>query len=167
MTTAAFDPFRALRMLRARRVRFVVIGGFAGRIWGSPTVTNDLDICYARDAANLHALAAALVELGARLRGVSEEVPFKLDAATLRAGDHFTLTTDAGNLDVLGTPAGSGGFEGLMRTAQRIDLDGLSVHVATVDDLIEMKRASTHPKDRIEVEILSAVREERQTLGRD
>lgn len=165
MTFAPFDPFRAIRVLIDRRVRFVVIGGFAGRIWGSPTVTNDLDVCYARDETNLRALAGALVELHARLRGVTDVVPFQLDAAGLRAGDHFTFVTDAGNLDCLGHPAGSGGFDGLMRTAVMVDLDGLRVHVAPVEDLLAMKRASGRPKDRVEVEILAALLEERERRG--
>ena len=162
MTTAAFDPQGILQTLVGHQVRFVVIGGLAGRLWGSPTVTNDLDICYARDPANLEALATALLALDARLRGVSEEVPFLIDARTLRAGDHFTLATRAGNLDLLGNPAGSGGYEVLARTARRMTLAGHEVQVASLRDLIQMKRTAARPKDLVEVEILSAVLEERQ-----
>lgn len=158
MSERAFDPLRTLQVLRARAVRFVIIGGFAGRLWGSPSLTNDLDICYARDGANLEALAAALRELGATLRGVAEEVPFILDAKTLAAGDHFTFVTEAGNLDCLGLPAGSGGFDQLMRSALELDLGEVEAWVASLDDLIRMKRATGRAKDRIEVEVLSALR---------
>ena len=157
---SVFDPLRAIRVLHDHGVRFVVIGGFGARLQGSPTVTNDIDVCYARDDANLEALAAALVELRAMLRGAPEDVPFVLDARTLANGDHFTFVTDAGNLDILGTPAGVPGFDELERTADRMDLDGLSVLVASIDDLIRMKRASARPKDLIEVEVLGALREE-------
>lgn len=161
MTAAAFDPLRIARTLRKHGVRFVVIGGFAGRLWGSPTLTNDLDLCYARDRENLERLAAALKELKARLRGVPARVPFQLDARTLEAGDHFTFETRAGNLDVLGFPAGSAGFEGLLRTAAEMEIArGLRVPVASLEDLIRMKRASGRPKDLIEVEVLSALQEE-------
>jgi hypothetical protein len=98
-------------------VRFVVIGAFAGRLLGSPSLTRDLDICYARDRENLEALAAALRELHARLRGVHEDVPFRLDAKTLANGDSFTFVTDAGDLDILGTPSGTTGYDELARTA--------------------------------------------------
>src|SRR5687768_10328290 len=108
MTAApAFDPGRALATLARHRVRFVIIGGLAGRLWGSPSVTNNLDICYARDMTNLDRLAQALKELEARLRGAPENIPFFLDAQTLAAGDHFTFVTKAGNLDCLGLPMGS------------------------------------------------------------
>lgn len=159
--TTPFDPLRALRILVQHEVRFVVIGGLAARLWGSPTVTNDLDVCYSRDPANLRRLAAALAELEARLRGVDEEVPFQLEARTLRAGDHFTFRTAAGNLDCLGTPAGTEGYDDLVRTAQEIDLDDVRVNVAPVEDLIRMKRAAGRPKDRVELEILQALLEER------
>ena len=155
-----FDPIRALGILTKHKVRFVVIGGFAGRLWGSTTVTNDLDLCYARDRKNLRALSSALVELEARLRGASEGLPFRPDPETLAAGDHFTFTTNAGNLDCFGTPAGSRGFGDLVAGAKSLKLDGLTVPVASVDDLIRLKRAAGRPKDLIEAEVLGALREE-------
>ena len=109
MTTAAFDPLLALEKLQEHRVRFIVIGGFACRIWGSPTITNDLDICYERSKANREALVAALRELGATARGTDPSVPFLLDEQTIGLGDSFTFETSAGNLDCLGTPAGTSG----------------------------------------------------------
>jgi len=126
---------------------------------GSPTVTQDLDICPDRSPDNLEALAAALLDLHARLRGVTEDVPFVLDARTLEAGDHFTFVTDAGDLDVLGTPAGTGGYHELIDDADTIDLDGFDVRVASIEALIRMKRAAGRPKDRAELEILGALRD--------
>jgi hypothetical protein len=163
-----FDPIGALQTLLRFDVRFVIIGGIAGRIWGSPTVTNDVDICYDRDPANLQRLAAALAELHARLRGVDDEVPFLLDAVTLAKGQNFTFTTDLGPLDVLGLPAGVKDFNELAVNAATFDLgDGVVVQVCELDDLIRMKRAAGRPKDRIELEILTAVREERERHGAD
>src|SRR4051794_36164243 len=109
--TGPFDPLLALRVLNRHGVRYVVIGGFAGDLLGAPLNTNDLDICYERTADNMERLAAALKELGATLRvaGVDEDLPFILDAKTLAAGDSFTFETEAGALDVLGTPSGTSG----------------------------------------------------------
>lgn len=156
----AFDPLRLLQELTDAGVRFVVIGAFAGRLLGSPTLTRDLDVCYARDRANLEALAGVLVRLHARLRGVDEDVPFRVDARALAAGDSFTLVTDAGDLDILGTPQGTTGYDDLARTATETDLDGFVVLVTSIDDLIRMKRTAGRPKDLIEVEVLGALRDE-------
>jgi hypothetical protein len=160
MTEAPFDPVEALRVLTAAGVEFVVIGGVAARVHGSPTVTRDVDICHARDRANLERLSAALADLHAHLRGVDEDVPFLLDARTLGAGGNFTFSTDAGDVDILAMPAGVDGFEHLARRARELDLDGFVVRVADLDDLIAMKRAAGRPKDLIEVEVLSALRDE-------
>ena len=158
--TDAFDPLRALRTLHRHGVRFVVIGGLAAVAHGSPSITRDTDICYARDTENLAALAAALVEMHARLRGVDRDVPFRLDAKTLAAGDSFTFTTDVGSLDVLGTPSGTSGYEELVASATVVEVGDQPVRVASIDALIRMKRAAGRPKDRVELEILSALKDE-------
>ncbi len=147
-----FDPLSALRVLTEERVRFVVVGGLGARLHGSPSVTNDTDICYERSQGNLR-------RLDARLRGVDGEVPFVADPATLGAGDHFTFTTAAGNLDCLGTPAGIGGFRRLEQNAVTFEVEGMAILVASIEDLIRMKLAAGRPKDLIEVEVLRAVRD--------
>jgi len=160
MSDPAFDPLAGLRTLVDHGVRFVLIGGYAAALRGSPMMTGDVDICPARDRENLERLAAALRTLHARLRGAPADAPFVLDGRTLEAGDHFTFATDAGPIDVLGTPAGTDGFADLDASASDEDLDGLVVGVAALDDLIRMKRAADRPQDRIAVEWLSALRDE-------
>jgi hypothetical protein len=73
---APFEPLLALRVLNDHGVRFILIGGFAATIRGSPVITGDLDLCYARDNQNLVALAEALQELQAKLRGAPPDLPF-------------------------------------------------------------------------------------------
>jgi hypothetical protein len=160
-----FDWGRGLSALTDGGVRFIVIGAVAGRILGSPSLTRDLDICYARDQDNLEALAAVLTNLHARLRGVTEAVPFRLDARTLAAGDSFTFVTDIGDLDILGTPSGTQGYEDLAREAESLTIDSRTILVASIDDLIRMKRAAGRPKDLVEIEILGALREEAASYG--
>lgn len=164
-TQPAFDPLRLLAALHDGGVKFIVIGGFGGNLLGSPSFTSDLDVCYARDQANLVALAKVLVSLKARLRGVTEDVPFRVDARSLKAGDSFTFLTDGGPFDILGTPAGTGGFEDLARNASPMEVDGRTILVASIDDLIRMKLAAGRDKDLIEVQVLGALREELAAYG--
>lgn len=165
MSDPAFDPQRILGVLVEHGVRFVLIGGWAAKLQGSPTVTADLDICYDRDPRNLERLAEALSGLSVRLRGVTDDVPFHLDARTLRSRDTFTLTSDAGDLDLLGAPAGVAGFAELAAGADELELDDLRVLVASVDDLMRMKRAVGRPKDLIELQVLEALRQEARLRG--
>jgi len=155
-----FDPLAILGVLRTNGVDFVVIGGMAAAIHGSPSVTGDLDICYSREKGNAKKLVEALKSMDARLRGAPQDVKFLLDAKTIEMGDHFTFSTDFGDFDCLGTPAGFPGYAQLADGADLIDFDGLQVAVASLEDLIGMKRASGRPKDRVELEILGALRDE-------
>jgi len=155
-----FDPIAALQALSDAGVEFVLIGGVAARIHGSPTLTRDVDVCHARDAANLERLSIALQGLHAKLRGVDEDVPFQLDARTLGAGGNFTFVTDVGDIDILAMPSGVDGYEQLARSAVSVDLGDVVAKVCNLDDLITMKRAAARPKDLIEVEVLSALRDE-------
>lgn len=154
MSEAAFDPLALLRALYDGGVEFVLIGGVAARIHGSPTLTRDVDICHSRDKANLERLAATLRKLRARLRGVEEDVSFRLDAETLETGANFTFATDAGDLDLLAAPAGVDGFAELTLSAATMAIDDMATLVASLEDLIRMKRAAGRPKDLIEVEVL-------------
>jgi hypothetical protein len=156
----SFDPLGALRVLTGHQVAFIVIGGVAARAHGSPSLTRDLDICYERSRPNLEQLARALQELHATLRGAPPDLSFRLDARTLAAGDSFTFSTDAGDLDCLGTPTGTSGYPDLVRNAEDVTLGDLVVKMVGLDDLIRMKRAAGRPKDRVEVEILGALRDE-------
>lgn len=158
-----FDPVALLGLLLRHRVRFVVIGGFAANLRGSPSTTFDLDICYDRAVDNCELLAAALLELHATLRGAPPDLPFQLDARSLRMGDSFTFNTELGALDCLGTPSGTTGYADLVEHATVYEIDdGVAVAVTSVDDLIRMKRAADRPKDRAEIEILAALKEERE-----
>ena len=139
----------------------MVIGGIAATFQGSTTITRDFDICYSRERANMERLTSALLELNARLRGVDVDVPFQLDAAALRNGLNFTFKTKHGDFDCLGDPGGGFDYELLKRNADQMDMAGWKVMVASLDDLIAMKRAAGRNKDRIEVENLSALREVR------
>ena len=162
--SSLFDPLGILRTLVARGVRFVLIGGFAANLRGTADLTQDLDVCYARDADNLEAMASALRELEARLRVAREPdavLPFMLDAAALRNGDSFTFVTSKGDFDILGTPSGTAGYDDLDAGAETfLAADGLSIRVASIDDLIRMKQASARTKDLLHLEHLEALREE-------
>jgi hypothetical protein len=98
-----------------------------------------------------------LTELSACLRGIDEDVPFAPDARALAQVDLLTLDTIAGPLDLVMRPDGAPAFERLRRNATRVDLGKLSVLVASIGDLIAMKRATGRTKDEADVEELEAI----------
>jgi hypothetical protein len=143
-------------------VDFVVIGGVAVILQASPRFTKDLDICYDPGQENLDRLGAALIGLGAKLRAAEEDLPFVPDGRTLRQTQILTLTTADGGIDLLVDPDGSPGYGVLRRRASEIDIDGIAVRVASIEDLISMKRAAGRPQDLVDIESLEVARRRRQ-----
>lgn len=152
-----------LMVLCKAEVAFIVIGGMAAVAQGSAYVTADLDICYQRHPRNYQRLSEALQPLHLRLRGAPADLPFVLDAATLRAGLNFTFTTDLGDLDLLGEVTGLGSYDTVKAQAEEIELYQYRVWVLTLAGLIRSKEAAGRPKDlRLlpELQALRALREE-------
>ncbi len=142
-----FRPNALVHALVAGDVDFVVVGGYAAIAQGTTRVTHDLDVCFAGDRANLERLGRVLVDLDARLRGVDEDLPFVPDAATLARIRVLTLATNEGPLDVMVQPDGSPRYAQLRDRADRLEVGGAVVLVASLEDLIAMKRASARGKD--------------------
>jgi len=90
-----------------------------------------------------------LRSLDAQLRGAPPDVPFLLDAQTLKAGANFTFTTSLGSVDLLGDLAGSPPYDRLRQAATVIDVLGHEIRVASLDHLIAMKEAAGRPKDKL------------------
>lgn len=163
--TPEFRPQRLLSHLTAHGVDFVVVGGIAAVLHGAERNTFDLDICAGPDEGNLEALGRALLELAPRLRGVEEDVPFVPDARSLRKLQILTLTTSLGPLDVLTRPTGSPSYATLRRRALRVDIGSTSILVASIPDLLEMKRATARAKDKLDIEALEAIEALRRRQG--
>ncbi|PYM16659.1 MAG: hypothetical protein DMD81_11900 [Candidatus Rokuibacteriota bacterium] len=145
-------------LLARHGVEFVVIGGQAAVLHGSPLPTFDVDLCYQRTAVNLERLANALQEIHPTLRGAPPDLPFRLDARSLALGSNFTFDTDLGPLDLLGWLEPLGTYEHVIQNAEQIDLGSVVVSVIGLDDLITIKRHINRPKDQVAALQLEALR---------
>lgn len=139
-----------LAVLDEHKVAYILIGGLAAVYHGSPFPTEDADITPRNDRANLTRLAAALRQLNARVRTESEPegLPFACDADSLAAVPMWNLITDAGDLDLSLEPSGTRGYPDLRRDATVAQLYGVSVHIASLNDVIRSKQAANRPKDQ-------------------
>jgi hypothetical protein len=143
-----------LGALLRHKVRFVTVGGLAGRLHGAGRLTNDLDICPAWDHENLKLLADALLDLDAVLRLRPELGPaiVRPNPELLRQISITLWRTPAGNIDVLiGIPDAPGhviGFRELEERATQLQLHDGTVLVAALEDLIRAKEVADRPKDR-------------------
>lgn len=151
---------RLLRVLSDSGVQFILIGGVAARAHGSARVTDDVDVSYARNNANLARLVAALAPLKPYLRGAPRGLPFEWSTATLRAGLNFTLSTTAGAIDLLGEIVGGGRYEDLLPHTIVVQVFGRDTRLLDLPWLIRVKRAAGRPKDLEVIAELEALQEE-------
>ncbi|MGH2700188.1 MAG: hypothetical protein ACRDJ2_00260 [Actinomycetota bacterium] len=152
----AFDPRAILESLQRLEVDYVLIGALGALFHGSPLRTNDADICPALNPGNLERLAAALVEMKARLRTSDslEGVEFQCDAEALGRTDIWALVTRFGDLDISFIPSGTQGFDDLKRGAVVVRFEGIDVRVASLLDIIRSKEAAGRAKDRAVLPLL-------------
>jgi len=156
------DFRRLLETLVSGNVEFIIIGGMAATAHGSAHVPADLAVVYGRSADNIARLAQALAPLAPYLRGAPPGLPFRFDAGTIRSGLNFTLTTVAGDLDVLGEATGGGTYEALLQHTEVHSVLGLDVRFVDLETLIRLKRAAGRPKDLERIAELEAIADERQ-----
>lgn len=155
-----------VEVLHRHHVEFIVIGGQAETLYGSPRVTYDTDLCYRRTPQNLDHLAAALLELRPTLRGAPVDLPFRIDSQSLALGSNFTFDTPCGPLDLLGWVEPLGDFNVLARRCATLPLGDHELHVIGLDDLIAIKQHIQRPKDRESLLQLLAIRRMRDEDGR-
>jgi hypothetical protein len=161
-----FQPEAIFRVLSEHQIHYVLIGGVAATLHGSNLRTGDVDICPSRAADNLERLARALRVLRAKIQapGAPDGLPFACDAALLAKVDLLNLVTRYGDFDLTFTPAGTSGYDDLVRGRIEYDLgDGLVVPTAALRDVIRSKEAAGREKDRQHLPTLRRLLEE---LGR-
>lgn len=154
---------RIVERLRDHGVEFMVVGGQAAVLLGSPLATFDVDLCYKRTRENIRRLAEALKELHPTLRGAPPDLPFRLDAESLALGSNFTFDTDEGPLDLLGHVEPFENYEALVPGSELLDAGGIELRVIGLEDLIAIKRHLRRPKDQttlVQLEALRRLREE-------
>jgi predicted nucleotidyltransferase len=148
-----------IRYFCSEGVEFVIIGGLAASLHGSSYITVDTDLCYNRSTQNLDRIARALTAIHATLRGAPADLPFRLDAKTIKAGLNFTFSTDLGDIDIFGEVSGIGSYSDVLSETEEIMLFGFRVHVLGLDGLIRAKRAASRRKDLMIMPELEALRE--------
>lgn len=146
-------------------VQFILVGGVAARAHGSARITQDVDVSYSRAPDNLLRLVQALAPLKPYLRGAPPGLPFEWSVATLKAGLNFTLTTTAGDINLLGEITGGGRYEDLVAHSVTVTIFGRDTLLLDLPALIRVKRAAGRPKDLEVIAELEALQEERGDQG--
>jgi hypothetical protein len=154
--------------LERRNVRYVLIGGLAGALYGSCLGTSDFDICHARDRVNLCALADLLRDIGAEFRRLPQFAPPRLEARTFITETDFVFTTRLGKFDLIGEFSGVGRFVQAIHDAVTVQLGRWTIPVLSLPKLLSAKRSTGRPKDAavsLELELVARMRERLDVLA--
>ena len=167
------DAEKLLQTLDRHDVDYVLVGGMAALVYGSTRVTFDLDVVPSQSSDNLEALARALRELNAQLRiETGDLVNWPLDADSLRVHELSTWRTDAGDLDIIrGIPTSAGmkhlaGYNQLLTKATDAEAFGVTISVASLDDIIDSKATAGRPTDLEALTELLRIQRHRTTKRR-
>jgi predicted nucleotidyltransferase len=161
-----FEEF--LAYLASANVRFVVVGGVAVVIHGYARLTVDLDLVIDLETENTRRAIEALTARGLRPLLPVAATDFanvdtreawvttrNLQVFTMRDPRNPLLTVDLFAREPIP-------FNELWSRASTVQLGGRDIRVASLDDLISMKRAASRQQDLIDLEKLEAIAKERR-----
>lgn len=132
-------------------VEYVLVGGYAVAFHGRPRATKDIDIVLRGTPENLARAADALLAFGMAPR-LAESV------RAMREDEVVYMGQPPMRVDFLRTIEGVASDD-LFANAVAVELDGVSLAVIALDDLITNKRAVGRPRDVDDAEFLERVRE--------
>lgn len=135
-----------LRCLAAESVKFMLVEAFALAVHGYPRATMDMDVWVMPSPENAEAVIRALGRFGAPLHSIS-------NADLQRDDTIFQIGVAPRRIDII-TGATGLVFEETYARSESVDVDGLTIRVPSVDDLIINKTASGRLKDLADVEVL-------------
>lgn len=148
-------------------VKFVLVGDFAGVVYGCTYVTQAIDICCDFSAANLLALQEALKDLHPVHRMTPQRLGLKLTTENCAGFNNLYLDTDIGQVDCLGFVQGLGTYADIEPLSEMRDIgEGQRIRVLTIDSLIKARQAMNRPRDREAVLQLEAIRKMRKKRGK-
>lgn len=144
-----------LRALSDENVKFILVGAYAMAAHGYPRATMDIDIWIMPSPQNAEAVVRALRRFGAPLHNLTKE-------DLQRDGTIFQIGVAPRRIDIITTVSGLN-FEDAYRGSMSILIEGIEVHIPSIEDMILNKRASGRTKDLADAEILEALKNPEQS----
>lgn len=156
-----FEP--VFGALNASQARYVVVGGLATVLHGHPRLTAGVDLIVDLDPEPLTRLLDALSNLGFRPRppvSIREFADPARRAEWVRdKGMRVVSVWHPQNpmLEVDLFVDHPIGFEELWARSVEVDLGGLKARIASIADLVQLKRLAGRPQDLQDIEALEAI----------
>ncbi len=143
-----------LKSLNDHGVKYVLVGGMAANLHGSPITTMDCDVVVDLDPENLKKLAQALTSFSPFFRHKIPPQAFDETRAAESSWKNIYLDTEVGVLDCLGDIKGLGDFTECSARSIEVEFGDFPLRVLSREALIEAKKAMGRPKDLLTVSLL-------------
>ena len=138
-----------LLALSEEKVRFLLVGAYAMAAHGYPRATTDIDIWVMPSPQNADAVLRALRRFGSPLHNLTREDLEK-------EGTIFQIGVAPRRIDII-TAASGLQFEETYGRSMPVTIEGIEVHIPSIEDLIRNKRASGRTKDLADAEALESL----------
>ena len=139
-----------LHALSDENVRFILVGAYALAAHGYPRATMDIHIWVMPTPGNAEAVLRALRTFGAPLHNLKKEDLEK-------DGTVFQIGVAPRRIDII-TAATGLTFENTYQNSVLTTIDGIEVHIPSIDDLIINKKATGRTKDLADAEALELLK---------
>lgn len=150
--------FNLLERLVEAGVDFVIIGGFAGVVYGCTYITQDIDICCDFSSDNLLLLQKGLSNLHPVHRQTPKRKILELTRENCGEYKNLYLDTDIGQLDCLSFIDGVGDYQKVKEGSEIIEVEDMQLRVLNLDALIKSKKTMNRPRDKEAVLQLEAIK---------
>ncbi len=145
------DISTLLKSLNAQHVEYVIIGATAFPTHGYARATADIDILIKPTKENARRVLDALKQVGYAVTDLTIDEVLKKKILFRQ----YILATDI-HPSVVGVT-----YETVLKNRVKDTIEGIPVFVASLDDLIKMKRAANRPKDREDLKVLTALKKQK------
>ncbi len=138
------------RALRLARLEAVLIGNAAAALRGAPVTTIDFDFLFRKTRGSV-----------TKLRRAADLLSATVMRSFYPASDLYRIVRDDDGLqlDFMARIHGLRSYEGLRDRAGLITIDGESLRVASLADIIKSKRAAGRPRDLAVIPVLERAHE--------
>lgn len=144
-----------LQALVDEKVKFLLVGAYALAAHGYPRATMNIDIWVMPEPDNADGVLRALRRFGAPLHNVTKN-DFQKEGTVFQIGvapRRVAIITAASGLQFVDT----------FRKSLVVEIEGIQVHIPSVDDLILNKRALGRTKDLADAEALEELKDSEQS----
>ena len=148
-----------LHALSDEKVRFLLVGAYALAAHGYPRATMDIDIWVMPSPQNADAVLRALSRFGASLHNLTKE-------DLQKEGIVFQIGVAPRRIDII-TAASGLQFEETYVRSLSVNIEGIEVHIPSLDDLIRNKRATGRTRDLADAETLESLKNSEQIAPPD